>query len=54
MKSAGQIIWKDWAEAAYTNWLFSTNPRADGMLQDPDEDGKIKNTLNFKRTGLKT
>jgi hypothetical protein len=34
--------------------LFSINPRDDGMLEDPGEDGKINNTLRFKGIDLKT
>jgi hypothetical protein len=41
-------------EAAYPNWLFSINPGDDGMLEDPEKDGKLWNTLSFKRAGLKT
>jgi hypothetical protein len=33
---------------------FRYQPSEDGMLVDPGKDGKIKNTLSFKGTGLKT
>jgi hypothetical protein len=42
------------SEAAYPNWLFNINPGDDGKLEDLGKDGRIKNTLRFKGTGLKT
>jgi hypothetical protein len=32
---------------------FSINPGDDGILKHPEEDGKIKNALSFRGTGLK-
>jgi hypothetical protein len=53
MKRAGYTIWKERTEATYPNWLFSTNPGEEGVLQDPGIDGKIKNILSIKGTGAK-
>jgi hypothetical protein len=47
-------MWKEWIEASYRSWLFSTNLRDGGISEDRDEDGEAKNTLNFKGTDLKT
>jgi hypothetical protein len=42
------------AERKRPNWNFSINPGEDVMLEDPGKDGKLKNTLIFKGTGLRT
>jgi hypothetical protein len=34
--------------------VFTVNRGEEAMLEDPEKDGKIKNTLSFKRTGPKT
>jgi hypothetical protein len=40
--------------SSYRSWLSSTNLEDGGIWEDQDEDAETKNTLSFKRTGLKT
>jgi hypothetical protein len=41
-------------QAAYRDWLSSTNLGDGRIRKDQDEDGETKNTLSFKGTDLKT
>jgi hypothetical protein len=45
---------ENWTEAVGPKWLFSINSGDDGMLEDPGQNGIIKNALSFKGTDLKT
>jgi hypothetical protein len=41
-------------EAAYRGWLSSTNLGDGGIGEYREQDGRTRNTLSFKGTGLKT
>jgi hypothetical protein len=53
-KRNGQTTWNEWIEAAYRGSFSSTNLGDGGIWEDGEEDGKTRNTLSFKGTGLKT
>jgi hypothetical protein len=42
-----------WIEAAYRGWLSGTNLGDDGIWEDQEEEGKVRNTLSFKRKVLR-
>jgi hypothetical protein len=53
-----QRRWVDHLErmdkAAYRGWPSSTNLGDGGIGEDREQDGRTRNTLSFKETGLKT